>query len=111
MSRKIRELFSIYAFVIFVSELDFMFTDPLDMDAKKVAVWVFFGSHGGYHKYVDERNERNDCPISLIPVTTKTDWESLDNLVFRAFKVSHLVCRIFDADLGTRNRLLALACC
>ncbi|KAK7605409.1 hypothetical protein V9T40_007267 [Parthenolecanium corni] len=68
------------------SELDFMFTDPLDMDAKKVAVWVFFGSHGGYHKYVDERNERNDCPISLIPVTTKTDWESLDNLVFRAFK-------------------------
>ncbi len=69
-------------------ELDFMFTDPDDMDAKKVAVWVFFGSHGGYHKYVDERNERNECPISLIPVSTKTNWEALDNLVFRAFKVS-----------------------
>lgn len=67
-----------------------MFTDTADMDAKKVAVWVFFGSHGGYHKYVDERNERHECPISLIPVSTKTNWEALDNLVFTAFKVSEI---------------------
>ncbi|XKL62070.1 hypothetical protein PGB90_001903 [Kerria lacca] len=68
------------------TELDLIFNDTADMDAKKVAVWVFFGSHGGYHKYVDERNERHECPISLIPVSTKTNWEALDNLVFTAFK-------------------------
>ncbi|XP_065213728.1 protein sickie-like isoform X2 [Planococcus citri] len=65
------------------TELDMMFTENADMDAKKVAVWVFFGAHGSYNKYVEERNE---CPISLIPVSTKTNWEALDNLVFRAFK-------------------------
>lgn len=64
-----------------------MFTENADVDAKKVAVWVPFGSHGSYHKYVDERNERNECPISLIPVSTKTNWEVLDGLVYRAFKV------------------------
>lgn len=66
-----------------------MFSDPIDVDAKKVAVYVFSGSHGGYHKYVEENNERNDIPISLILVSTKTNWETLDNLVFKAFKVSY----------------------
>lgn len=76
-----------YTLTFVSAELDLMFTENADMDAKKVAVWVLFGSHGSYHKYVDERNERNECPISLIPVSTKTNWEVLDGFVFRAFKV------------------------
>lgn len=59
-----------------------------ELDAKKVAVWVFFGSHGSYHKYVDAaRNESNECPIALIPVSTKTNWETLDGLIWKSFKV------------------------
>ena len=68
--------------------MDFLIAEKTDIDAKKVAVWVFFGSHGSYHKYVDAAlNECNECPIALIPMSTKTNWDALDGLVWRAFKV------------------------
>ena len=71
-----------------VIDIDFLMAEKNNLDAKKVIVRVFFGPHGSYNKYVDAgRHECNECPIALIPVSTKTNWETLDGLVWKAFKV------------------------
>lgn len=57
-----------------------------DPDGKRVVVSVFLGSHGSYHKYVEE--DATQCPIATISVSGNTKWEMLDAMVRRAFKVN-----------------------
>ncbi|XP_046669946.1 protein sickie isoform X3 [Homalodisca vitripennis] len=55
-----------------------------DPDGKRVLVSVYLGSHGSYHKYVEEGAAT--CPIAAISVSGKTKWDMLDAMVRRAFK-------------------------
>lgn len=67
-----------------------MFTDhrtelfACDPDGKKVCVSVYLGSHGSFHKYVEEGAS---VPIALISVSNKTKWDVLDAVIRRVFKV------------------------
>lgn len=54
---------------------------------------VYLGSHGSYHKYIDE--EGQDCIIAAISVSGKTKWDMLDAMVRRAFKVSKYIHYIY----------------
>uniref|UniRef100_A0A1B6D2Z1 AAA+ ATPase domain-containing protein n=2 Tax=Clastoptera arizonana TaxID=38151 RepID=A0A1B6D2Z1_9HEMI len=57
---------------------------PCDPDGKRVLVSVYLGSHGSYHKYIEE--ESQNCVIAAISVSGKTKWDMLDAMVRRAFK-------------------------
>ncbi|RZF40004.1 hypothetical protein LSTR_LSTR002407, partial [Laodelphax striatellus] len=65
-----------------------------DPDGKRVCLYVYLGSHGSYHKYVEDATT---VPIGIISVSTKTNWELLDSIVRRAFK--EYIDRI-DSSLG-----------
>ncbi|KAJ4436121.1 hypothetical protein ANN_18748 [Periplaneta americana] len=59
---------------------------PTDPDGKRVVVSVFLGSHGSYHKYIEESNTPSYCVIAALFLSGKTKWDMLDCLIRRAFK-------------------------
>lgn len=53
---------------------------------KRVLVSVLLGSHGVYHKYMEENCKSAETVIAAIYISPKTQWEMLDNVVRRVFK-------------------------
>ncbi|KAK7793538.1 hypothetical protein R5R35_002523 [Gryllus longicercus] len=58
---------------------------PTDPDGKRVPVSVFLGSHGSYHKYMEDGTPA-ECIISAVSISSKTKWDMLDCMVRRVFK-------------------------
>jgi hypothetical protein len=61
-----------------------------DPDGKRVVVSVFLGSHGSYHKYIEEGNTPSSCVIAALFLSGKTKWDLLDSLIRRVFKVQQI---------------------
>ncbi|PNF13684.1 hypothetical protein B7P43_G15281 [Cryptotermes secundus] len=59
---------------------------PTDPDGKRVVVSVFLGSHGSYHKYIEDGNTPSSCVIAALFLSGKTKWDMLDCLIRRVFK-------------------------
>ena len=64
-----------------------LFDNVTDPDGKHVVVSVFLGSHGSYHKYIEEGNSPSACVVAALFLSGKTKWDMLDCLIRRAFKV------------------------
>lgn len=62
-----------------------------DPEGKRVCVSVYLGSHGSYHKYVEESQE---CAIGIVSISGKTKWEMLDAMIRRVFKVCYGEIRV-----------------
>lgn len=62
-----------------------------DPEGKRVCVSVYLGSHGSYHKYVEESQE---CAIGMVSISGKTKWEMLDAMIRRVFKVCYSKIRV-----------------
>lgn len=62
-----------------------------DPDGKRVVVSVFLGSHGSYHKYIEEGNTPSSCMIAALFLSGKTKWDMLDCLIRRVFKVQQIL--------------------
>lgn len=66
-----------------------------DPDGKRVIVSVFLGSHGSYHKYIEDGNTPSSCVIAALFLSGKTKWDMLDCLIRRVFKVNQVQFLIF----------------
>lgn len=78
-------------FYFFSEERTSLFVE--DPDGKRVLISVYMGPHGSHHKYVEEK--ASYCTIAVISISGKTNWEILDAMVRRAFKVlilSYIIC-------------------
>lgn len=67
----------------------FLTGDIAEKEGKQIVVAVYLGSHGCYERYTSpvEGLPAQECIIGTINVGNKTNWDSLDSLVKRAFKV------------------------
>jgi hypothetical protein len=66
-----------------------------DPDGKRVVVSVFLGSHGSYHKYIEDGNTPSSCVIAALFLSGKTKWDMLDCLIRRVFKVREVPVLVF----------------
>ena len=79
-----------------------------DPDGKRVVVSVFLGSHGIYHKYIEEGNTPSSCMIAALFLSGKTKWDMLDCLIRRVFKVQQILAfTIIIITYPTLWRLIA----
>ncbi|VVC29274.1 Hypothetical protein CINCED_3A005783 [Cinara cedri] len=56
----------------------------LDSDAMLIQVSVYLGSHGSYTKF--KENKTKACVISALPISPKSKWDMVDQLVIKGFK-------------------------
>lgn len=84
----------------------FFSSSPSDPEGKRVVVSVFLGSHGSYHKYIEEGNAPSSCMIAALFLSGKTKWDMLDCLIRRVFKVQQIAVYI-KASYLTVSRLMS----
>ncbi|KAL1454928.1 hypothetical protein WDU94_009057 [Cyamophila willieti] len=53
------------------------------LDGKKVVVSVYLGSHGSYHRYLEDNIESE---IGIITVQPSYSWEQIDLIIYKLFK-------------------------
>ncbi|KAI5726429.1 hypothetical protein M8J76_002487 [Diaphorina citri] len=64
------------------NQSDVLSPDEL-LDGKKVVVSVYLGSHGSYHRYLEDNIESEIGTINIQPSYT---WEQIDLIIYKLFK-------------------------